>query len=130
MRRKNVGVCHGCRSTQHFLNDCPVKRGCPWCSLGWEKCFEVERKTDNRGRLFKTCSNNCGYFFWVENEEFYGESSTRTEAVIDEVGEDLAAMFDSLAQIAEKRDVEITLNVTFRKAKGSAEVNGKGKGRA
>ncbi|CAA2982684.1 Hypothetical predicted protein [Olea europaea subsp. europaea] len=49
---------------------------------------------------------------------------------IDEVDEDLPIMFDSLARIAEKRDIEITLNVTFRKGKESAEVAGKGKGRA
>lgn len=42
--------------------------------------------------------------------------------------EDLATMFDSLARIAEKWDIEISLIITFRKGKGSVKVNGKGKG--
>lgn len=134
MRRKNVGVCHNCRSTKHFFNNCPIKQGCTWCPLGWEKCFEVERNTDNQGRLFKTCSKNCGYFHWVKTEESCGESSTRNEAVdpatIDEVDEDLPTMFDSLARIVENRDIEISLNITFCKGKGRCEANGKGKCRA
>lgn len=125
MRRKNVSVCHGCRSTENFFNDCPIKRGCPWCLLGWEKCFQVERKTDNQRRLFKMCSKNCGYFHWVKTEISCVESSTRNEAMdpaaIDEVEEDLPTIFDSLARIVEKRNIEISLNITFRKGKKSAK---------
>lgn len=132
MRSRNFGVCHGCRSTEHFFSDCPVKRPCPWCAHGLQKCFEVER-TNNKGRLFKTCSRNCGYFDWVKKEESFGESSVITEAVnvadIEEI-EDLPTTFDRLARIAERRDVEVSVTVTFRKVKGSVGVNGKGKEKA
>lgn len=66
-------------------------------------------------------------------EESGGESSVTTEVVdaakIEEV-EDLLNIFDHLARIAEKRGVNISLNITFRKGKGSVDMNGKGKGKA
>ncbi|CAA2985085.1 Hypothetical predicted protein [Olea europaea subsp. europaea] len=124
----NVGICHSCRSTKHSFIDCRVKRQCPWCALGLQMCFEVERTTSNKGRLFRTCSSKCGYFDWVVNKEGSGESSTINEAfhppAIEEV-DDLPSMFDSLARIAEKQDIEISLNVTFRKGKRSEDMNGK-----
>ncbi|CAA3014100.1 Hypothetical predicted protein [Olea europaea subsp. europaea] len=71
-----------------------------------------------------------GYFDWVLNEESSGESSTINEVVnlatIKEV-EDLPTMFDGLARIVEKRDIEMSLNVTFCKGKKSTKVNGNGK---
>lgn len=119
----NFDVCHSCRSTMHYFKDCPRKLRYPWCPRGIQKCFQVERNTGNKGRLFKTCSNDCGYFDWVKNEESTGESSTINEAVnvgANEEAEDLPKMFD-LARIDDKRDVEISVNVTFRKGKGRAE---------
>ncbi|CAA2960681.1 Hypothetical predicted protein [Olea europaea subsp. europaea] len=43
--------------------------------------------------------------------------------------EDLLRVFDNLARITEKRDVIITLHVTFCKAKGIVESDGKGRDR-
>lgn len=95
------------------------------------KMFKVERETKNKRRLFKTCSINCGYFDWLVNEESSSESSAINEAVnpvaVEEV-EDLSNMFDSVARTNEKRDIDISLNMTFHKENGSTEVNGKGKG--
>lgn len=46
----------------------------------------------------------------------------------NEEDEDLSRIFDSLARITEKRDVDISLHLTFRKRKGIEECDGKGKG--
>lgn len=43
--------------------------------------------------------------------------------------EDLLRVLDSLAWIIEKRDVDITLHVTFLKGKGIVESDGKAKGK-
>ncbi|CAA2949305.1 Hypothetical predicted protein [Olea europaea subsp. europaea] len=69
----------------------------------------------------------------VENEEPSGESNTVNEAVTvvsNEATEKLSSMFDSLTQIADKRGIEISMTVTFRKEKGHADECGKGKGPA
>jgi len=131
MRERNFGVCHSCRSDTHYFSQCKTIRRCSECKHGFRKCFEVERDTVNKGKLFFTCSNDCGYFDWVKKENFNRESSTVNEVVNhepNEKDEDFPSIFDSLARITEKRDVEISLHLTFRKGKGIAECDGKGKG--
>ncbi|CAA2940806.1 Hypothetical predicted protein [Olea europaea subsp. europaea] len=133
MRAPNFSVCHSCRSTEHYFRDCLIKIRCPWCPRGIQKCFEVAKDTDNQGRLFKTCSDNCGYFDWVQNEGSSGESSTINEAMnvmANKEIEDLPSMFDPLAVIAKKRGVEISMTLTFCNETRHAEECGKGKGPA
>ncbi|CAA3001065.1 Hypothetical predicted protein [Olea europaea subsp. europaea] len=43
--------------------------------------------------------------------------------------EDLLRVLDNLARITEKRDLDITMHVTFLKGKGIVESDGKGKGK-
>ncbi|CAA2979171.1 Hypothetical predicted protein [Olea europaea subsp. europaea] len=77
-----------------------------------------------------TCSNDCGYFDWVKDEDVGGESSSIQHAVNqspDKEDEELPRLFDGLARISEKRDVDISLHLTFSKGKGIANCNGKGK---
>lgn len=72
-------------------------------------------------------------FEWVKKEKADGESSTIKEAknpTLNEKVHELPSMFDSLARIAEKRNIEISLNVTFRKGKVPSEDNEKGNGLA
>ncbi|CAA2994610.1 Glycerol-3-phosphate dehydrogenase [NAD(+)] GPDHC1, cytosolic [Olea europaea subsp. europaea] len=130
MKGRNAGTCHSCRSDGHYFNECPRRRRCPRCAHGFQKCFEVERQTCNNGRLFNTCSNKCGFFEWVELGEFSRESSTINEALnvaANEKVEDLPKMFETLARISDERDLEINLNITFRKGKGRSEGNRKAK---
>lgn len=130
MKGRYAGICHSCRSNEHFFIECKRKRRCPWCAHGFQKCFEVERQTPNKGRLFNTCSSNCGFFEWVEQGESSGESTTANvalNAVATEEVEDLSSMSNTLARISDERDLEINLNITFRKGKGSSKGNGKAK---
>lgn len=53
MPGKNSEVCHGCRDVGHFFSDCPIKRRCPLCVHGFQKFFEIEKDTVNKGKFFK-----------------------------------------------------------------------------
>lgn len=90
MRGRNYSICHNCRSTYHFFEECKKKLRSPWCVDGVQKCFEVEKEGKSKGQLFRTYSVSCGYFHWVKVEEAIGELSTIDEAIgesstIDEV---------------------------------------------
>ncbi|KAL2519241.1 Zinc finger protein [Abeliophyllum distichum] len=134
MLGKNKGVCHSCRQCGHYLPSCPKKKRCPVCGEGFVKLMEVEKKSANRGRLFFCCTNNCGYFKWSDDvgegsgDYDVGESSAISSgrnAAKDEI-EDLSRIFKTLARISEEKDVEISVNVTIRKGKGTAEENNQG----
>ncbi|CAA3001209.1 Hypothetical predicted protein, partial [Olea europaea subsp. europaea] len=97
-----------------------------------QKCFEVEKEGNNKGRLFKTCSNDCEFFNWVK-EEANDELSSINEAknpIVNEEVNEVQSMFESLARIAEKQNLKVSLNVTFCKGKESFEDNGNEKGLA
>ncbi|KAL2543985.1 uncharacterized protein Fot_13218 [Forsythia ovata] len=136
MLGKNKGICHGCRQPGHYLPSCPKKQRCPLCNTGFVKCMEVEKKSLNQGRLFFCCSSNCGYFKWSDDKQVncaydVGEASgvsSGTNAAKNEV-EDLSRILKLFARISEEEDVEISVNVTIRKGKGSAEVNNVEKGK-
>ncbi|KAL2521963.1 uncharacterized protein Fot_25886 [Forsythia ovata] len=130
---KNKGICHSCRRIGHYLSTCPKKQRCPVCVNGFMKWMEVEKKSANIGRLFFYCSSNCGYFKWSDdnlNSAYdVGESSCVTSGSStskDEI-EELSRIFKIFAQITERQDVEISVNVTFRKSKGSTDKNNKWK---
>ncbi|XP_022856067.1 uncharacterized protein LOC111377240 [Olea europaea var. sylvestris] len=75
-------------------------------------------------------SSKCGFFEWVNQGESSEESSVTNEAlnaVATEEVENLSSMFNTLARIFDERDLEINLNITFRKGKGSSKGNGKAK---
>ncbi|CAA2993713.1 Hypothetical predicted protein [Olea europaea subsp. europaea] len=130
MRGRNFGVYHGCRNNRHYFEQCQLKLRCPSCDHGYRKYFEVERETSNKGRLFFTYSNDCGYFDWVKDEDVGGESSSIQHAVNqspDKEDEELPRLFDGLARISEKRGVDISPHLTFSKGKGIANCDGKGK---
>ncbi|CAA2970436.1 Hypothetical predicted protein [Olea europaea subsp. europaea] len=131
MRGRNLGVCHSCRSNTHYFGECQTKRRCPSYKHGYQKCFEVERDTSNKGRLFFTCSNDCEYFDWVNEDVLSRESSSINEAVNHESNvedEELPRLFDSLARISEKRGMDISMHLSFSKGKGTLKCDGKGKG--
>ncbi|KAL2533972.1 Zinc finger protein [Abeliophyllum distichum] len=130
---KNKGICHSCRRPGHYLSTCPKKERCPVCGNGFVKWMEVEKKSANIGRLFFCCSSNCGYFKWSDdnlNSAYdVGESSgvaSGSSTTKDEI-EELSNIFKVFAQITERQDVEISVNVTIRKGKGRTEENNKGK---
>ncbi|KAL2461138.1 Zinc finger protein [Abeliophyllum distichum] len=95
--------------------------------------MEVEKKSANIGRLFFCCSSNCGYFKWSDENlngaydvgESSGVGVGRPTAKAEI--EDLSRIFKLFAQITERQDVEISVNLTIRKGKGSTEENDKGK---
>ncbi|CAA2974285.1 Hypothetical predicted protein [Olea europaea subsp. europaea] len=120
MKGKNVGIFHSCRSKWHSFGECTRKCRCPRCPRGFQKCFEVEKQTSNKGRLFNTCSNNCGFFDWVDEGQTSEEVSTDNEVINvagNEEVEDLSSMLDTLARVTEKQVIEVSLRVTFRKGK-------------
>ncbi|KAL2464904.1 Zinc finger protein [Abeliophyllum distichum] len=97
--------------------------------------MEVEKKFANIGRLFFCCSSNCGYFKWSDdnlNSAYdVGQPSgiaSGSSMEKDEI-EELSSIFKIFAQITERQDVEISVNVTIHKCKGSTEENNKGKGK-
>ncbi|CAA2972512.1 Hypothetical predicted protein [Olea europaea subsp. europaea] len=103
-------------SNRHYFEQCQLKRRCPSCDHGYQKCFEFEWNTGNKGRLFFTCSNDCGYFDWVKDEDLGGESSSIWHAVnqaLDKEEKELPRLFDGLVRISEKQDVDISLHMTF-----------------
>ncbi|KAL2486568.1 Zinc finger protein [Abeliophyllum distichum] len=133
MTGKNKGICHSCRRPGHYLSECPNKQPCPVCENGFVKWMEVEKKSANIGRLFFCCSSNCGYFKWSDeklNGAYHvGESSgvgTGSPTAKAEI-EELSRIFNIFAQITERQDVEISVNVTIRKGKGCMVENEKGK---
>ncbi|CAA2987125.1 Hypothetical predicted protein [Olea europaea subsp. europaea] len=86
--------------------------------------------TGNKGRLFFTCSNDCGYFDWVKDEASGAESSSINDKVNeapDKDDEELPRLFDGLARISEKHGVDISLHMTFSKGKGIEKCHGEGK---
>ncbi|CAI9777338.1 unnamed protein product [Fraxinus pennsylvanica] len=76
MTGRKAGVCHSCRSKGHFFAECSNKRHCPWCKHGFVKCFEVERETKKKGKLFNCCSAKCRYWEWVDKGESCSKSSS------------------------------------------------------
>lgn len=100
MGRKNKGICRGCRKPWHYLLDCPTKEQFPVCGKGIGKCMKVERMTENLGKLFFCCSNNCRYFKWLEEHEycqFEGESSATSKMNL------LTGMLQHVAKIIEEK---------------------------
>ncbi|CAI9784825.1 unnamed protein product [Fraxinus pennsylvanica] len=136
MTRRNAGVCRSCRSKGHFFADFSNKRRCPWCKHGFVKCFEVERETENKGKLFNCCTAKCRYWEWVDKAESSGESSNTVTAnsdnstLIEEELQQINRAFQSWCRVVEERDIEISINVTIRKGNGNVEVDRKGKGPA
>ncbi|KAL2519061.1 Zinc finger protein [Abeliophyllum distichum] len=102
----------------------------------WKKLCEMDggrEKVANIGRLLFCCSSNCGYFKWSDDNfngaYDVGESSgvvSGSPTVKDEIKE-LSRIFKIFAQITERQDVELSVNVTIHKGKGSTEENNKGK---
>ena len=118
---KNYGICHSCKQSGHWLDDCPKKRRCPNCGQGFVRWLEVEKMSPNRGRLFFSCDNKCGYFKWDEGESSGSDKSSNSS---DKSGnkvdtEDLARLLKMCAQISDEDDVEISLNITIRKGNGT-----------
>ncbi|KAL2459103.1 DNA-directed RNA polymerase 1B [Forsythia ovata] len=130
---KNKGICHSCRQPGHYLSTCPKKQRCPVCVNDFVKWMKVEKKSANIGRLFFCCSSNCGNFKWSDdnlNSDYdVGESSSvasGSSTAKDEI-EELSRIFKIFAQITERQDVEISVNVIIHKGKGSTDENNKGK---
>lgn len=82
---KNSEDCHSCRLKGHFFGDCSTKRTCPWCNNDFQKCFQVERDTANKGKFFNCCSQKCGFWEWCNIGESSGESSDVSHTEIDDV---------------------------------------------
>ncbi|CAA3013984.1 Hypothetical predicted protein [Olea europaea subsp. europaea] len=132
MAGKNSGVCHSCRGRGHFFVECPIKVRCPLCKHGYQKCFEVEKKTCNKRRLFKCCSEKCGFWDWYEEGQARGEcssiSATSTNPAVMEAVEDMTRTFQSQVRLNDDEELHISVNVTIRKEKSGATGNAKGKG--
>ena len=126
MMGRNARVCHSCRRRGHYFTACLTKQSCPSCRQGIVKCFEVEKESINKGRLFNICSLKCRFWKWVEEGESSGSASTKCTTNFPV--EELSRMFQTLAQIYEEDDVEISVNVTMRKGKESVNDHGKGMG--
>lgn len=95
IRRANFRVCQGCRSTANYFMDCLGKLWYMWCPRGIQIFFSNDRNTGNKGRLFKTYS-----------QESSSESSIVNEAVnvvANEEFEDLPNMFDSCSNSRQTR---------------------------
>ncbi|XP_022855538.1 uncharacterized protein LOC111376775 [Olea europaea var. sylvestris] len=134
MPGKNSGLCHSCRSKAHFFAECPIKVRCPTCNQGFQKWFEVERATANKGKFFKCCSLKCGFWEWCKE----GESSGKAKDVvvmfpkpdpIDSV-DDMSRMFQSQVRLNDEQELHISVNVTIQTGNSSTEWNTKGKGPA
>ncbi|XP_052198885.1 protein LEAD-SENSITIVE 1-like isoform X1 [Diospyros lotus] len=126
--RRNARVCHSCRRRGHYFAVCPTKRPCPSCKQGIVKCFKVNKRSINKGRLFNICSIKCGFWKWVEEGESSGSASAKSTTNFSV--KELSCMFQTQAQIYEKDDVEIPVNVTVHKGKRSVNDHSKGKGLA
>lgn len=121
----------------HFFADCLKKRHCPWCKIGFGKCFDVEKDTKNKEKLFNCCSVNCKYWKCVENgESSSGESSwgsssgtvnSNNHAAVEE-DEHLSRLLHTHCRVTEDKIIKIQLVVTIRNANESVEVDKKGKG--
>ncbi|OVA13766.1 zinc finger protein [Macleaya cordata] len=86
--------------------------------------MEVEKKSENIGRLFSCCTKNCGFFKWSDSshhEESESSGAISDESVTEGAMDDLSRIFKNLARISEKEDVEISFQVTIRKGKGKAD---------
>lgn len=124
MAGRNKGICHSCRRPGHMLSDCPGKRRCPNCGQGYVKWMEVEKLTDNKGRLFHCCTRDvCRFFDWNKSPpdvayplQDEGQSSGITNG--SESIDDLSRMLETCANIADKKDIEISVNIIkMRKGK-------------
>ncbi|XP_022876122.1 uncharacterized protein LOC111394498 [Olea europaea var. sylvestris] len=133
MARKNRGICHSCRSTDHLFADCPNKQVCTWCQHAFIKCFEVEKALKNKGKLFKCCEADCGYWKWLGDGESSGNSSTSivkaTTPTMKEAIRDVSDMLESLLQLNDEQEVNISLNLTIHKGKASSKGDEKRKER-
>lgn len=72
---RNSRICHDCRAKDHFFNDCKRKRNCTRCKNGSKKYFVVEKKNDNKEKLFLFCSKNCEISEWAIKEKSSDQSS-------------------------------------------------------
>lgn len=123
MPRTNSGVCHNCRGKDHFFAECKNKRPGPLCMHGFKKCFVMEKETKNKGRLFLCCSNNCGFWERVINENSSGPSMNPAK---NKTVEEMSHSFQSRVRISDDKEVQISVNVTVQTARVSAEGNPKG----
>ncbi|KAL2533137.1 Zinc finger protein [Abeliophyllum distichum] len=94
----------------------------------WEGIYQmmqVVKVLQTKRRLFFCCSDDeCTYFKWdngLPSGRFVeGQSSGvgLDKSVAKEINEDLTSIFKMLANLSEKKDVEISLNLTIRKGQG------------
>lgn len=96
---KNQGVCHSWRQKGYFFLLCLEKNFCPQYQHAFVKCFELDKESMNKGRLFNT--GNAKYRYWeqVGDGETSGESSAisiiSNNHMKNEGAKDLSAMFES-----------------------------------
>ncbi|XP_022864850.1 uncharacterized protein LOC111384758 [Olea europaea var. sylvestris] len=122
-----------------------VQKKCPNSLQGIVKMMEVEKKTNNIGRIFLCCTKDCGYFDWNDGKSlkkkplpFEGQSNNYCDGMQSSLvgtspSKAKAPMDDLLKSVAElkieEEDVEISFNITIRKGKGKLEDIAKGKRR-
>ncbi|CAA2970829.1 Hypothetical predicted protein [Olea europaea subsp. europaea] len=135
MPGRNKDICHSCRLPRHMLPERPTKTRCRKCGLGFVKCMEVEKKIKNIGRLFKSCTRDCGYFKWIDDQSSSQEPPLQYDSELSvklktkDSLEDSSSMLKTAVQLIEELQLEISINITIRKRKGAIEDNGKGKGK-
>ncbi|CAI9777487.1 unnamed protein product [Fraxinus pennsylvanica] len=128
MAGRNSGICHNCRGKGHYFDQCQSKHRCPDCKTGFQKCFEVEKETANKGKLFKCCNEKCCFWQWVEEGESSGTATAIPGAV--EAVPEVEQLFQAALQLKDDEEIHISLNMkmTITKRKSTEEGNDKGKG--
>ncbi|CAI9786737.1 unnamed protein product [Fraxinus pennsylvanica] len=89
------------------------------------------KNTNSKGKLFKCCGKNYGFWEWVKEGETNGESSsvgiTSIDPVATESENNVSCMFETMCWLSHKKDVEI--NLIIRNGIASAEWDRKEKDR-
>lgn len=118
----------------HIFADCPKKRLCQRCKHAFVKCFEVEKESSNKEKLFNCCGGKCGSWEWVGKGESSCETSidsaTSTNVATNESVADVTSMFEFSLCLNDEQEFKLSVKVTICKIKATAEVDNKGKARA
>lgn len=94
----------------------------------------MEKESSNKEKLFNGCGGKCGFWEWVGEGEYNCElsidSATSTNAATNESVADVTSMFESSLCLNDEQEFKLSVKVTIRKNKATAEVDNKGKARA
>jgi hypothetical protein len=119
--------CDSCGDPTHPTVECPGRRPCPRCKAGYKEIRKVKKESINKGRLFYTCSDDCGYFSWVrrvgEGTSCFDGASARasTNQHIGEEGKDyvesvdartIAKLFEKAVKIAHEKGGGVEVKVS------------------